>query len=107
MEKISEYLKSEITSHDIYNHDMVAKEFKERTGHDACWPTYTPSAIKEAIEKRGLGGSLSATPSERLANGWEIAESLAYKYADYNSGHIEGRGSRFRLAITTLEKAGY
>jgi hypothetical protein len=53
--------------------------------------------------ERGLGGTLKNGPPETMmANGWEVAEALATKYAGFGGSPYEGRGRRFRAAAEAL-----
>lgn len=105
--KVHEWLAANVTSHGIFDSDGLAADFAEKTGLKPTWGSYTPEQVKRMIEKRGVGGSLSKQPAPRLANGWEIAESLSETYADGKSHRLyEGRGTRFHAALSDLQKAG-
>jgi hypothetical protein len=53
-----------------------------------------------AIEARGLGGWLSDDFVLGF-NGWEFAEMVADRFG-YDCGGIQGRGTRFRMAIACI-----
>jgi len=103
--KISDYIK-DLDSHDIYSHEDLAAEFTEQTGIEPCWPTHSPEATVEAINNRGLGGVLAKSPAKKLAYGYQIAEALAKKYANFTSNK-EVRGFRFRECVNALIDKGY
>ena len=107
MEKISAWLRDNVHSHSIYSHLILSKDFKEKTGHDAEWPTSTSKQMMDAINERGVGGELKAEPAEILVSGYEVAEALAKKHTNYDRGNIDGRGTRFHLAVDMLEAAGF
>lgn len=102
--KLSEWLDT-IGSHLIYDHKELAADFKEKTGLVPSWPVHTAGETKRAIEARGLGGELDKRPKP-AAWGWEIGESLAAHYADFQGSNKFGRGSRFREAVDAVRKAG-
>lgn len=103
MKTISEWL-SNIDSHGIYDAEPCAKDFTSETGKEPCWPTHSVAATKQAIQARGVGGSVNGKSDERVCYGYEIAESCAEKYA-HSTAHqsLQGRGSRFRVAVMALE----
>lgn len=103
--RVSEWVKETISSHEIYDSRKLSKNFKGETGNDPCWPEHSTRKTFQRIQARGLGGTIQ---KKELANayGWEIAEALATKLADWPGTFQQGRGSRFRSAITALEQAG-
>ena len=110
--KISEWLKGSITSHEIYDHLVLAKEFKEKTGGTPAWLVHSDAQTRGNIgEFKGTKWLSPETKNaDALCYGWEIAESFVRKYVEaskwtYNLFH--GRGSRFDATIEDLEKAGY
>lgn len=108
MTSIYEWAQDRLDSHAIFDSTGLGADFREITGHEPCWPEYTPEETRAAIEARGLGGSLYAQPAERLANGWEIANALADRFAPGESRPPKmGRGSQFREALAALERAGF
>lgn len=103
MKKIHEWL-SELDSHSIYDAKQIKENFKKETGTEPCWGHHSASTIRAMIEHRGLGGEFSG--DEPAISGYEIAEALAEKYGDTSFAMYHGRGSRFRAALESIEKAG-
>lgn len=105
----SEWL-GNLDTHSIYASANLRQSFKRRTGKDAPrWPEYTPEQSNEAIDNRGLGGQYVKATDPLGANGWEIAEAIAYKFAREQAEAQPvpmGRGFRFRAAVDALRKAG-
>mgnify|MGYP001579348289 CR=1 FL=1 len=103
--KIHEWLQ-DFDSHGIYDAQHCAEDFRAQTGQEPCWPTRSHAATRRMIVARGLGGNLAVDHGHDLANGYEIAEALAERYAK-STAHLvfEGRGSRFRAAFDALRKA--
>ncbi len=105
--KITEFLKI-LDSHGIYRADALAAEFTKKTGKKPCWPVHTAADAAAAIQARQLGGRLDSKDSQdKLAYGYEIAESLANLYgANDNTRRYPGRTTRFRDAIERMARAG-
>lgn len=105
--KVSEFLKV-LDSHGIYKAEALAAEFTRKTGKLPCWPLHTAADAAAAIQARKLGGRLVAQDSqEKLAYGYEVAESLANLYgAKDNTRQYPGRATRFRDAIERMARAG-
>ena len=103
--KISDYV-SQLHSHDIVDSTSYGEDFKKETGFDPAWPEHSVQETVNAIKGRGLGGELNTDRDYRCAYGWEIAEGLAGKYANYGGSWKSGRGFRFRDALDALRKAG-
>lgn len=100
--KISEFLET-LDSHSIYKADELAKDFRESTGLEPCWPTHSETATKRQIEARGLGGYVDDGLGD-AAFGHEIAKALAEKYANFKPFQI-GRGSAFRACLDAIKQA--
>ena len=102
--KVSEWL-AQLDSHNIYDAQGVAEDFKKETGLEPCWPTHSAREVVGMIKARGLGGSFHGNAP--AVSGYEIAETLAENFTkseDHRRFH--GRGSRFRAALIALEMAG-
>lgn len=104
--KISQWLEESIGSHDICDAVMLAKDFAEKTGCEtASWPVHSERETIDAIERRGLGGSLKEMkPRATVVWGYELAAHLARKHAGHSSTMM-GRGFLFRDCIAALKKA--
>ena len=101
--KASEWLLQH-NSHGIYDAEEIAKDFKKETGLEPCWPVSSAKQIKQAIKRRGLGGTFHGNAP--AVAGYEIAESLADKLApEVQRPALYGRGSRFRAALEALQTA--
>jgi hypothetical protein len=98
---VSEWL-AEIGSHDILNHADMSKDFIEATGEQPCWTAHTVADTRKAIERRGLGGSCAGPDDDKVAYGYEVAESLARKFGRGFSSDKMGRGSIFRDCIEAI-----
>lgn len=105
-QKISDWLGENLGSHDIVNHAKFGCAFLGATGIAPCWPTHTESQTLQAIENRGLGGSLQREGAV-CAWGYEIAASLARKYAPNYKRTKVGRGWIFWEALDALREAGH
>jgi hypothetical protein len=103
--KISEWL-SELDSHGIYDNAACRADFQAKTAKQPSWPGHTMTRTLAYIKHRGIGGHVDGHPDQRMSYGWEIAEGLADKYAPGPRMSFEGRGRRFREAISVLIKAG-
>jgi hypothetical protein len=104
--KLSKFL-ARLNSHEIYDANALAKDFKAKTGHNSCWPTYTTEETRATMDRRGLGGNLlNTSPKQQLAWGYIIAVSVAKKYVQNFESTKMGRGSAFWEAIEALQKAG-
>jgi hypothetical protein len=106
MKKISEWL-NELDGHGIYEAVPMAKEFTEETGETPdVWPIHTTKQTRKIMRDRGLGGTLDAKFDSQLVYGYELAATLARKYANgYRSRYI-GRGSSFRDCVEAIREAG-
>lgn len=106
----STWLDEGLHSHSIYDSAALKLSFNRRTGKPAPnWPEYTAAQVNEAIDSRGLGGEYVTNDKVLNANGWEIANAVAYAYAreQLEAGpRLHGRGFQFRAAIEALRKAG-
>lgn len=101
--KVHEWLE-QLCSHDIYDADGAAEDFRKETGLEPCWHCHTADEIKGMIQARGLGGSFHG--NQPAVSGYEIAEALAENLAQSKSHHqFYGRGSRFRAALEALKQA--
>jgi|SRR3990167_8393053 len=101
--KISEWL-AQLSSHEIYDAEKIAKDFTKNTGLKPCWHVYSAKAIRGMIKARGLGGSFSG--EKEAVAGYDIAESLAETLANSTAHRrFNGRGSRFDAALTALRTA--
>ena len=101
--KVSEWL-AQLGSHDIYDAKGAAEDFKKETGLEACWSVRSASEMKAAIMARGLGGTFHG--DQPAVSGYEIAESLADKFApEVKRPTMHGRGSRFSVALEALQQA--
>ena len=109
MIKISEWL-SGYDSHGIYDSDGTKRDLLEKTGVEAPWAGSTHAQVARAIKERGVGGTLAPDSGQRLVSGFEMAEHLCLKLVDDKQQTFHrfmGRGSRFRAAVSDLEKAGF
>lgn len=104
MARIYEFLEG-LNSHSIYDADALAKDFKDSTGCDPCWPVHTATETARRMAQRGLGGHININEEKKCAYGWEIAEALATKYLPKYECAMEGRGSRFWEAQKALKQA--
>lgn len=105
--KLSDWLDTYTSSHGIYRHERIAANFKEKTGHEPCWPTHTISETKVVMESRGLGGSIEGKDSDICAWGWEIANAVAVQHVNRNFKNVFfGRGRIWQAAIDALRSAG-
>lgn len=104
--KISEWLSEHVESHAIQDHDKLAKTFTESTGEVPSWPTHSTKDTREAIEGRGLGGYVVGNDETRMTWGYEVARSLAAKYAPGYVCTKMGRGYIFREALEALQNVG-
>lgn len=100
--KISAWLSESIDSHDIVDHEGAAKDFREVTGLEPCWPTHTGRATRAEIQRRPSGGTLNAKPDQLMAWGYEIAIALASKYVEGFRSTKMGRGFAYREALDAL-----
>lgn len=106
MKTISEFL-GDLEAHQIFDAAGLAQDFTQATGVEPCWPTHSLQETKAAIVDRGLGGSIPAAVAGPCAYGWEVAEALADKYGTHQAYRTKmGRGTRFNLALDSLQKAG-
>jgi hypothetical protein len=104
--KVSEFL-GELDPWSIYTHDELAADYKEQTGREPTWPTYTERETRRTMHNRGLGGTIKPAGGKRLAYGYSVAVHLACELVpDFRSTKM-GRGSAFREAVEALAKAGY
>ncbi len=104
--KISEFLSASIGPWDICEATGLAANFEAETGEKPCWPAHTKADTLQAMDERGLGGSLKAEDDTMMAWGWEVAEALATKHVPGYRRTMIGRGSAFREAQEALENAG-
>ena len=104
--KISEWL-LQIDSHAICGSQDAKDDFQKETGQCPTWPEHTREQTARGIKERGLGGSVMVGPSRTMmCFGWEMAEALARKYAEFGGSCYEGRGRRFWAAIEALQAKG-
>jgi len=93
---------SELDSHSIYDSGALELELAEKVlGVPTNWPSQTQPAVKRAMDRRGLGGTIAPDDGKRLATGHEIAEFLAVELAGFRS-RCHGRGSIHRSCIAAL-----
>ena len=103
MKKAYEWLDG-LSSHDIYDAQGAADDFKKETGLEPCWHSHSAKEMSSMIKSRGLGGSFHG--NKPAVSGYEIAEALAETLAKSTSHHLfNGRGSRFRAALEALKQA--
>lgn len=70
-------------------------------------PLQSPTQVRSAMRKRGLGGSLDATHEGPLFSGFDIAETLCQLLGLGNPGAMySGRGRRFRACADAIRTAG-
>lgn len=105
MKKVSDWLTESIGSHDIAPADKLASDFTAETGEEPCWSTHTVAETRKAIASRGLGGNCGGQPKLMVVWGFEVAQSLAMKYAGFRSTKL-GRGSLYWDCVDALRKAG-
>jgi hypothetical protein len=105
-QKVSEFLGG-LDPWGIYTHEDMAADFKEKTGLEADWPSYSVRETARAITERGLGGTLG-NPGEgkHLAYGYTTAVHLAEKLVPGFRSTKMGRGSAFHEAVAALVKVG-
>lgn len=104
--RVSEWIRNNVNSHEIYDSTKLGKSFTARTGlQQPPWPEHSTQETARAIQSRGLSGSIEKQEVSN-AYGWEVAESLARKLAQWPGTFQQGRGSRFRAAIAALDQAG-
>lgn len=104
--KFSDWLDTYTSSHNIYTHAKIAANFKEKTGHEPCWPTHTVSETKVVMDSRGLGGDVSGHDNDVCAWGWQIASAIAIKYTPDFRVRWYGRGRIWQAALESLKSAG-
>lgn len=105
--KLSEWLDTYTSSHNIYTHAKIAANFKEKTGCEPCWPTHTVSETKVVMESRGLGGNIEGKDSDICAWGWEIADGVSVRHTGFSHRHVYfGHGRIWQAAIDKLKAAG-
>lgn len=105
--KFSDWLDTYTSSHNIYTHAKIAANFKEKTGHEPCWPTHTVSETKVVMDSRGLGGSIEGNDSDVCAWGWEIADAISVRHTGFGHKHkFFGRGRIWQAAVDALKSAG-
>jgi hypothetical protein len=102
--KPSEFLKR-YEGHGIYNHEKLSQKFKELVGDDPCWPTHTVKETSDSIEGDYRGGHVEGKPEQLVVYGYELADAIAKRYANYSSWKM-GRGSAYRDCQEQLAKAG-
>jgi len=100
-QKVSEWL-GWLGSHDIYDAKAIGEDFKDKTGQEPCWHVWSAKEVRQAIKKRGLGGNFHGNAP--AVAGFEIAEALAMKFADFRSPCM-GRGSIFSDCVEAIKKA--
>lgn len=105
--KISEWLEQAIDSHDIALDEELRKDFREKTGREPSWPAHTVKDTKRDIASDPRGGYVSSlwTNDQQVCYGYQVASSLARKYAAHNSTMI-GRGFLFRDCVKALKEKG-
>ena len=109
MKKISEFL-AEHYSHGIYDSIKMAEEFQRETGREAPWHGYTTAGAVRGNDHRYT--QLQPGMEDKLAiGGFEAAEACVTAWATQAPSflelrRLEGRGSRFRMAIQCLEEVG-
>jgi len=101
---VSEWLSESVDSHAIQNHASLSKDFTEATGEQPCWPSHTVKQARQSIKKRGLGGNCAGPDDDLVCYGYEVADALAWKYADKFSSTKFGRGSSFRECLAEIRK---
>ncbi len=102
--KISKWLSQSVDSHGIYDAELLAQNFYQRTGEKAFWSSYSVAETKRALKQRGLGGEVKG--KGRVVYGYSLADDLASHYLpDYRCDKF-GRGSQFREALSALFQAG-
>src|SRR3990167_9008764 len=99
-----------LNSHNIYNHEELAVDFKKETGHEPCWKYYLAYEAGNGYDHRLSYLNEGINLNEKLVSVFEIAEALADKYASHTKsfkalGQLFGRRSRHRMAIKALEEA--
>lgn len=104
--KVSDWLSATVDSHDILEHDGLAKDFHEKTGFGAVWPAHTVEGTRRAIERRGVGGHVNGEPAQLMAWGYEVAQSLAQHHAPGYTCTKMGRGFIFHEALDAIKRAG-
>lgn len=105
-QKVSEFL-SELDSHGIYDAELLAADFKEKTGEKPCWSTFSAKQTAKTMANRGLGGTIKTKdPKKMLAYGYTTAIACASEYVPGFQSTKLGRGSAFGEAIAALQKAG-
>lgn len=108
MQLISEWLATTCGSHTIQNAEKLQTDYRLKTGKADILPSLTVTQARAMIEARGLGGWCNGDPSERVCNGWEVAEFLAGRYGspkDTRWKIMEGRGFIFDCAVESIAKA--
>lgn len=105
--KLSEWL-ADFDSHTVY--DERCLDDCPLEGAREVVPVQSHGSVKRSIEARGLGGTLAPDQGRGLVTGYMMAEALAQKALgpehDGSWNRYQGRGTRFRAAISDLEAAG-
>lgn len=106
MKKVGAFVK-ELSSHSIYDHKILAKEFEQETGKKADWPIHTVGRTNSTLGTfKGLEQEIEGNESELVAYGYEIAAWAEQRFAKNNEwSHYHGRGSSFDASVRELEKA--
>ena len=103
--KVSEWL-AKLSSHTIYDSVDLGKRFRKECGMEPCWPEHTVAECQKAIKNRGLGGYVEGNPSDKIANGYEVAAALEKKVAGTTDwDKFMGRGSMFHASLEAVKKA--
>ena len=107
--KIAEWTKK-LSSHQIYSHDILSQDFEKNFGIPAPWQYYLAYEAGNSFDHRGFFLNDDIDANEKLVSGFEVAETLAGKYAAQTKsfkilGELSGRGSRFRKAVQALNEA--
>lgn len=105
--KIWQWLES-LDSHSFYPVEQIVQDFEAKTGRRApTFPTFTLAETLTAMKARGLGGQINPAlkGSERVVNGWDVAETLAETFTESREhrGYM-GRGRRYDTALQALRR---
>ena len=106
MKKIAGFV-SELSSHAVYAEPQLSTEFEQETGHKAPWPKNTVGRTNTTLGHfKGLEHEIKGNESLLCSYGWEIASACEEEFAKTNEwAKYMGRGSSFRAAVESLEKA--
>lgn len=109
MKKISEFLQ-DLGAHELYDSHKLAISFKEETGQEAIWSSYSTAQATRMAGGPGIK-LLPGTEDMAVVAGYNVAEKYVEKFAKHAMSYrllcnLSGRGSRFRTAILCLEEVG-